>query len=49
MSWAVALEELIGYSDHERAKWKDWFRADLVSPTSAASSPTPAPRLQHRR
>ena len=28
MSVAVSLEELIGYSDHERAKWKAWVSAD---------------------
>lgn len=28
MSLAVRLEELLDYSDHERAKWKAWLEAD---------------------
>jgi uncharacterized damage-inducible protein DinB len=28
MSISVQLEELLGYTDHERAKWKAWVEAD---------------------
>src|SRR5688572_733643 len=28
MSATIRLEELLDYSDHERAKWKDWVAAD---------------------
>ena len=28
MSVTLRLEELIEYSDHERAKWRDWIAAD---------------------
>jgi uncharacterized damage-inducible protein DinB len=28
MSVAVALEELVDYSDHERRKWKEWIAVD---------------------
>ncbi len=28
MSATLRLEELIEYSDHERAKWRDWIAAD---------------------
>ena len=28
MSATVRLDELLGYSDHERAKWKEWVAAD---------------------
>jgi uncharacterized damage-inducible protein DinB len=28
MSVTVDLHELIGYSDHERRKWRDWIAAD---------------------
>lgn len=28
MSAAVRLDELLDYSDHERAKWKEWVAAD---------------------
>lgn len=28
MSVAFRMEELIGYSDHERSKWREWIAAD---------------------
>ena len=28
MTVALTLADLLAYSDHERAKWRDWFRAD---------------------
>ena len=28
MSLTIDVEELLGYSDHERARWKEWVAAD---------------------
>jgi len=28
MTVALTITELLAYSDHERAKWREWFRAD---------------------
>lgn len=28
MNLTIRVDELIGYSDHERAKWKEWIAAD---------------------
>ena len=42
MSVSVTLAELLGYSDHERAKWRDWLMSD---PSRAAIALQPGGRF----
>ena len=51
MSVTVGLDALIGYSDHERAKWRDWIAADPARLSIAIQPggrfPTVADLLDH--
>ena len=51
MSVGVGLEQLLGYSDHERRKWRDWVAADPkrldISVQPGARFPTAGALLDH--